>query len=167
LQWEFGAILLYKLAIFCIIQFSVMAFINFSGVELHEAHLGPVSCKTENSMTITIRILNAKSWKFRHVLIITKPFQLAHLLYSNEKYCWYGKNNLHYIPINRNSISLILVIQMFCGAIASIMPSTCSVESDFSLINWTTDPNLQSLSDFSLESILHCKQHWKLRDMFK
>ena len=58
-------------------------------------------------------------------------------------------------------------LQMFCGAIASIMPSTSSVESDFSLINWTKDPNLQSLSDFSLESILHCKQHRKLRDMLE
>ncbi len=57
-------------------------------------------------------------------------------------------------------------LQMFCGAIASIMPSTSCVESDFSLVNWMKDPNLQSLSDFSLESILHCKQHWKLRDMF-
>ncbi|KAG7357173.1 hypothetical protein IV203_001861 [Nitzschia inconspicua] len=31
-------------------------------------------------------------------------------------------------------------LRMFCGAIASIMPSTSSVESDFSLINWTKDP---------------------------
>jgi len=58
-------------------------------------------------------------------------------------------------------------LQRFCGAIASIMPSTSSVESDFSLINWMNDPNLKSLSDLSLESLLHCKQHWKLRDMFE
>ncbi|KAG7362784.1 hypothetical protein IV203_026144 [Nitzschia inconspicua] len=36
-------------------------------------------------------------------------------------------------------------LRMFCGAIASIMPSTSSVESDLSLINWTKDPNWQSL----------------------
>ncbi|KAG7357014.1 hypothetical protein IV203_001702 [Nitzschia inconspicua] len=58
-------------------------------------------------------------------------------------------------------------LSMFCGAIASIMPSTSSVESDFSLINWTKDPNSQSLSDFSLESILHCKQYKKLRDLME
>ncbi|KAG7338215.1 hypothetical protein IV203_031377 [Nitzschia inconspicua] len=58
-------------------------------------------------------------------------------------------------------------LRMFCGAIASIMPSTSSVESDFSLINWTKDPNSQSLSDFSLESILHCKQYKKLRDLME
>ncbi len=58
-------------------------------------------------------------------------------------------------------------LQRFCGAIASVMPGTSSVESDFSLINWTKDPNSQSLSDFSLESILHCKQHRGIRDLFE
>jgi len=58
-------------------------------------------------------------------------------------------------------------LQTFCGAIASIMPSTNSIESNFSLINWTKDPNLQSLSEFSLEWILHYKQHRKLRAMFE
>ncbi|KAG7363603.1 hypothetical protein IV203_026964 [Nitzschia inconspicua] len=58
-------------------------------------------------------------------------------------------------------------LRMFCGAIASIMPSTSCVESEFTLINWTKDPNSQSLSDFSLESILHCKQYKKLRDLME
>ena len=58
-------------------------------------------------------------------------------------------------------------LQLFCGAIASIMPGTSSVESDFSLINWTKDPNSQSLSDISLESILNCKQYRKLRELFE
>ena len=58
-------------------------------------------------------------------------------------------------------------LQRFCGAIASVMPGTSSVESDFSLINWTKDPFSQSLTDFSLESILHCKQYQKLRDLFE
>lgn len=58
-------------------------------------------------------------------------------------------------------------LQRFCGAIASIMPGTSSVESDFSLINWTKDSSSQSLTDFSLESILHCKQYQKLRDLFE
>jgi len=48
-------------------------------------------------------------------------------------------------------------MQRFCGAIASIMPGTSSVESDFSLINWTKDSSSKSLTDFSVESILHCK----------
>jgi len=58
-------------------------------------------------------------------------------------------------------------LQRFCGAIPSIIPGTISVESDFSLINWTKDFSSQSLTDFSLESILHCKKYQKLRDLFE
>lgn len=57
-------------------------------------------------------------------------------------------------------------LKWYCGGIASIMPGTSSVESDFSLINWTKDPSSQSLTDFSLEAILHCKQYRQLRDLF-
>lgn len=57
-------------------------------------------------------------------------------------------------------------LRRFCGGIASVMPGTCSVEADFSLINWTKDPHSRSLTDFSLESILHCKQYGMLRDLF-
>lgn len=58
-------------------------------------------------------------------------------------------------------------LQQFCGGIASVMPGTSSVESDFSLINWTKDPSSQSLTDFSLESILHCKQYRYLSKLFE
>ena len=51
-------------------------------------------------------------------------------------------------------------LQRFCEDIASIMAGTSSV-------NWTKDPSLQSLTDFSLESILHCKKYQKLRDLFE
>ncbi len=39
-------------------------------------------------------------------------------------------------------------LKNFCGGIASVMPGTSSVESDFSLINWVKDPNSQQLTDF-------------------
>jgi len=58
-------------------------------------------------------------------------------------------------------------LQRFCGGIASIMPGTTSIKSDFSLINWAKDSSSQSLTNFSLESILHCKQYKKLRDLFE
>jgi len=58
-------------------------------------------------------------------------------------------------------------LKRFFGAIASITPGTSSIESDFSLINWTKDSSSQSQTDFSLESILHCKQYQKLRDLFE
>lgn len=53
-------------------------------------------------------------------------------------------------------------LKSFAGGIATVMPGTSSVESDFSLINWHKDPNTKALTDFSLESILHCKQHTRL-----
>jgi hypothetical protein len=56
-------------------------------------------------------------------------------------------------------------LKEFCGGLASVMPGTSSVESDFSLINWTRDPHSKSLSDFSLEAILHCKQYRTLESM--
>ena len=58
-------------------------------------------------------------------------------------------------------------LRRFCGGIASVMPTTASIESDFSLINWTKDPSSQSLTDFSLESILHCKQYKQLSRLFE
>jgi hypothetical protein len=56
-------------------------------------------------------------------------------------------------------------LKEYCGGIASVMPGTSSVESDFSLINWTRDPHSKSLTDFSLESILHCKQYRTLESL--
>jgi len=54
----------------------------------------------------------------------------------------------------------------FVGPLQAFMPGTISVESDFSLINWTKDSSSQSLTDFSLESKLHCKPYQMLRDLF-
>jgi len=50
-------------------------------------------------------------------------------------------------------------LQRNCGAIVRIIPGSSRVESDFALINWTKDSSSQSLTDFSQESILHCKQY--------
>lgn len=58
-------------------------------------------------------------------------------------------------------------LQQYCGGLASVMAGTASVESDFSLINWTKDLNSSSMTDFTLESILHSKQHEKLVQMFR
>ena len=53
-------------------------------------------------------------------------------------------------------------LKLFAGGIATVMPGTSSVEADFSLINWHKDAYSKALMDFSLESILHCKQHTRL-----
>ena len=54
-------------------------------------------------------------------------------------------------------------LQAFCGGLASIFPNTSTVESDFSVIGWENDEYRQSLTDFSLESILHAKQFDHIR----
>mgnify|MGYP003321281629 CR=1 FL=1 len=56
-------------------------------------------------------------------------------------------------------------LHRFCAGMASVMPGTSSVEADFSLISWTKDPNSQRMTDFSLESILHCKQYDRLQKL--
>jgi hypothetical protein len=40
-------------------------------------------------------------------------------------------------------------LRNFCGGVASVTPGTATVESDFSIINWTKKPSSQSLTYFS------------------
>jgi hypothetical protein len=58
-------------------------------------------------------------------------------------------------------------LRNYRGGIASVMPGTGSVESDFSIVIWTKDSKSQRLTDFSLEAILHCKQLGSLRKLFE
>ena len=54
---------------------------------------------------------------------------------------------------------------MFAGGIASMLPNTATVESDFSVIGAEKNMFRQSLTDFSLEGILHAKQFESLRSL--
>jgi hypothetical protein len=56
-------------------------------------------------------------------------------------------------------------LRQFCGGLASMFPNTATVEADFSLIGWEKDDYRQSLTDFSLEGILHAKQFDYLRSL--
>jgi hypothetical protein len=58
-------------------------------------------------------------------------------------------------PFDDNQFSLL---KRFFGGLASLFPCTATVESDFSVINWEKDNYRASLTDFSLEGILHSKQ---------
>ncbi len=53
-------------------------------------------------------------------------------------------------------------LKRFFGGLATVFPGTATVESDFSLINWEKDDFRSSLTDLSLEGILHCKQYFEL-----
>ena len=46
-------------------------------------------------------------------------------------------------------------LKRFFGGLETVVPGTATVESDFSFINWDKDDYCSSLTDFSLEGILH------------
>ena len=51
------------------------------------------------------------------------------------------------------------ILRDFCGGIATVFPNTASVESDFSILGWEKDRYRLSITDLSLEGIMHCKQY--------
>ena len=54
-------------------------------------------------------------------------------------------------------------LRHFAGGLASMFSNTATVESDFSIIGFKKNVYRQSLTDFSLEGILHAKQFYTLR----
>jgi hypothetical protein len=50
-------------------------------------------------------------------------------------------------------------LKEFCGGLATVFPTTATVESDFSNVNREKDKYRAALTDFSLEGRLHAKQH--------
>ena len=58
-----------------------------------------------------------------------------------------------------------LRLREFCGGLASVFPGTANVESDFSVVKWEKDDSRTSLTDFSLEGILHSKQFEELQNI--
>jgi hypothetical protein len=57
-------------------------------------------------------------------------------------------------------------LRKYTSSIATVIPGTICVQSDFSLNNWIKDPNSRRLTDFSLEAILRCKQYGQLEKLF-
>ena len=53
----------------------------------------------------------------------------------------------------------------FVGGLASVFPGTSTVESNFSVIGWEKNEYRTSLTNFSLEGILHCKQYDHLKGL--
>ena len=53
----------------------------------------------------------------------------------------------------------------FCGVIAMLFPGTCTVESDFSTLQWEKDDFCKSLLDFGLEAVLQAKQYFILEEI--
>jgi hypothetical protein len=57
------------------------------------------------------------------------------------------------------------ILHGFCGGLASAFPNTATVEADCSILGWEKNVNRESLSDFSLEGILHSKQWPELKKL--
>ena len=53
-------------------------------------------------------------------------------------------------------------LERFAGGLATIFPGTSTVESDFSVVKYEKNKNRMSLSDASLEGILHAKQYRRM-----
>ena len=54
------------------------------------------------------------------------------------------------------------MLQEFCGALATVFPNTSTVESDFSTLGLENNEYRKSLTDLSLEGVLHSKQFCEL-----
>jgi hypothetical protein len=50
------------------------------------------------------------------------------------------------------------LLKQFCGGFSSVVLGTAKVESDFCVLKWEFDQNRSSLTEFSLEGIIQCKQ---------
>jgi hypothetical protein len=50
-------------------------------------------------------------------------------------------------------------LERFVGGLATIFPGTSTVESDFSVVKYEKNKNRMSLTDISLEGILHATQY--------
>jgi len=57
------------------------------------------------------------------------------------------------------------LLKQFCGDLASTFPNTATVENDFSVLGWEKDDYRRSITDFSLEGVMHSKQFKALREL--
>ncbi|GIQ88525.1 hypothetical protein KIPB_010795, partial [Kipferlia bialata] len=55
------------------------------------------------------------------------------------------------------------LLNTFCSGLATVMPTTSLVESDFSRINYARDSTASRLLTIPLEGIIHCKQQDQVR----
>jgi hypothetical protein len=108
------------------------------------------------------------------ILVIDQQFRDLRIAYREEEGLSHALENAHcrlttqsfhtcWTPLG----SRFLQLRNFCAGLASVMPGTATVEADFSIINWTKDSNSKHMTDFTLESILHCKQYKRIQKLFE
>jgi len=57
------------------------------------------------------------------------------------------------------------LLEKFVGGLATIFPGTSTVENDFSVVKYEKNKNRMSLTDASLEGILHAKQYHHMHSL--
>jgi hypothetical protein len=57
------------------------------------------------------------------------------------------------------------LLERFVGGLATIFPGTSTVESDFSVVKYEKNKNRMSLTDASLEGILHAKHYRRMHSL--
>ncbi len=74
---------------------------------------------------------------------------------DSAAYCdaWIGLHNTY------------LLLEKFVSGLATIFRDTSTVESDFSMVKYEKNKNRMSLTDASLEGILHAKQYCRMHSL--
>lgn len=67
-----------------------------------------------------------------------------------------------YIWRLEDAVTRYPTLARFCGGFATVFPNTANVEADFSILGGEKNKKRTSLTDLSLEGIMHCKQWSRL-----
>ena len=96
---------------------------------------------------------------------IENQYRQLHIAYCEELGLKSALDKYKEVPIKSFDIVWAIVegrfkiLRDFYRGIAMIFPNTASVESDFSILDWEKDKYRLSITDLSLEGIMHCKQY--------
>ena len=139
----------------------------------HQCYLeSSVHCPTVSECAVLLEKQGAclrQTLTSQEIEMIDQQFCHLKLAYCEENGIKDSLDAFRGVPLMKEcwspmSESYYLLLRTFCGGIATpVMPAgTSSVEAEFSAINcWIKDKNLPrsaGMTEFSLESILHCKQ---------
>ena len=105
------------------------------------------------------------SWNEETIMEIENQHRQLRIAYCEELALKSALDKYEEVPIKSFDTAWAIVegrfeiLRDFCGGIATVFPNTASVESDFSILGWEKDKYRLSITDLSLEGIMHCKQY--------
>ena len=105
------------------------------------------------------------SWNEETIMEIENQHRQLRITYCEELALKSALDKYEEVPVKSFDTAWAIVegrfeiLRDFCGGIATVFPNTASVESDFSILSWEKDKYRLSITDLSLEGIMHCKQY--------